>query len=52
VHGSLSRAGKVKGQTPKVEKQQKKKKPKGRAFQRLKFKKKFLCPQNDWKQKR
>jgi len=41
VHGSLSRAGKVKGQTPKVEKQDKKKKPKGRAFQHLKYKKKF-----------
>ena len=26
VHGSLARAGKVKGQTPKVEKQKKKKK--------------------------
>jgi len=29
VHGSLARAGKVKGQTPKVEKQEKKKKPTG-----------------------
>ncbi|AFP65362.1 40S ribosomal protein S30 (nucleomorph) [Chroomonas mesostigmatica CCMP1168] len=44
VHGSLARAGKVKGQTPKVEKKQKKKLPKGRAFQRLKYKKKMLQP--------
>jgi small subunit ribosomal protein S30e len=34
VHGSLARAGKVKGQTPKVEKQEKKKTPKGRAKKR------------------
>jgi len=31
VHGSLARAGKVKHQTPKVEKQEKKKKKTGRA---------------------
>lgn len=31
VHGSLARAGKVKGQTPKVEKQEKRKKKTGRA---------------------
>lgn len=37
VHGSLSRAGKVRAQTPKVEVQEKPKKPKGRAGQRLKF---------------
>jgi small subunit ribosomal protein S30e len=42
VHGSLARAGKVKGQTPKVEKQKKKKQPRGRAFQRLKYKRRFL----------
>ena len=35
VHGSLARAGKVKSQTPKVEKQEKKKSPKGRAKKRL-----------------
>jgi len=29
VHGSLARAGKVKGQTPKVEPTDKKKKPRG-----------------------
>ena len=32
VHGSLARAGKVKGQTPKVEKQKKKKKTKRSFF--------------------
>merc|ERR1711941_54097 len=31
VHGSLARAGKVKGQTPKVDKEEKKKKKTGRA---------------------
>ena len=31
VHGSLSRAGKVRNQTPKVDKQEKQKQPKGRA---------------------
>merc|ERR1711972_1264520 len=31
VHGSLARAGKVRGQTPKVEAQEKKKKKTGRA---------------------
>jgi small subunit ribosomal protein S30e len=35
VHGSLARAGKVKSQTPKVEKEEKKKTPKGRARKRL-----------------
>ena len=35
VHGSLARAGKVKSQTPKVEKQEKKKVPKGRAKKRM-----------------
>jgi small subunit ribosomal protein S30e len=42
VHGSLARAGKVKGQTPKVEKQEKRKKPKGRAFKRLLYVKRFV----------
>jgi len=41
VHGSLARAGKVKGQTPKVDKQEKQKKiPKGRAKKRLQFERK------------
>ncbi|EEF31532.1 conserved hypothetical protein [Ricinus communis] len=36
VHGSLARAGKVRGQTPKVAKQdKKKKKPRGRAHKRM-----------------
>ncbi|AEA38992.1 40S ribosomal protein S30 (nucleomorph) [Cryptomonas paramecium] len=42
VHGSLARAGKVKAQTPKVEKQVKPKKPRGRAFQRFKYNRKIL----------
>ncbi|CAD6578190.1 MAG: hypothetical protein TREMPRED_002132 [Tremellales sp. Tagirdzhanova-0007] len=37
VHGSLARAGKVKSQTPKVESQEKKKKPKGRARKRAQY---------------
>ena len=41
VHGSLSSAGKVKSKTPKVEKKDKAKKPRGRAYQRLKFKRRF-----------
>ncbi|WP_218109473.1 30S ribosomal protein S30e, partial [Enterobacter hormaechei] len=35
VHGSLARAGKVRGQTPKVDKQEKKKKKTGRAKRRI-----------------
>ncbi|KAI8610708.1 ribosomal protein S30, partial [Chytriomyces sp. MP71] len=42
VHGSLARAGKVKGQTPKVEKQEKKKTPKGRAKKRLLYTRRFV----------
>ena len=42
VHGSLARAGKVRGQCPKVEKQDKPKKPKGRANQRLKYNRRFV----------
>lgn len=41
VHGSLARAGKVKGQTPKVEKQTKKRKKCGRARRRILFQKRF-----------
>ena len=37
VHGSLARAGKVKGQTPKVEKQEKKKQKTGRAKRRMQY---------------
>jgi len=42
VHGSLARAGKVRGQTPKVAKMEKPKVPKGRAFQRLKYNRRFV----------
>lgn len=42
VHGSLARAGKVKGQTPKVEKQERKrKKLTGRAKRRIQFNRRF-----------
>lgn len=42
VHGSLARAGKVKGQTPKVEKAEKKKKATGRAKRRLQYNRRFV----------
>jgi len=42
VHGSLARAGKVKGQTPKAEKQDKKKKPRGRAFKKMLYNRRFV----------
>ncbi|OJD14086.1 40S ribosomal protein S30 [Emergomyces pasteurianus Ep9510] len=42
VHGSLARAGKVKSQTPKVEPQEKKKTPKGRAKKRLQHTRRFV----------
>ncbi|SMQ45690.1 unnamed protein product [Zymoseptoria tritici ST99CH_3D7] len=42
VHGSLARAGKVKAQTPKVEPQEKKKTPKGRAKKRLTYVRRFV----------
>jgi small subunit ribosomal protein S30e len=42
VHGSLARAGKVKGQTPKVEKQEKKKKVTGRAKKRMLYNRRFV----------
>ncbi|KAF1808872.1 ribosomal protein S30, partial [Eremomyces bilateralis CBS 781.70] len=42
VHGSLARAGKVKSQTPKVEKQEKKKVPKGRAKKRIQYTRRFV----------
>lgn len=42
VHGSLSRAGKVKGQTPKVEKQEKKKKKTGRAKRRIQYNRRYV----------
>ena len=42
VHGSLARAGKVRGQTPKVAPQEKGKKPTGRACKRLKYNRRFV----------
>ncbi|OCF34460.1 40S ribosomal protein S30 [Kwoniella heveanensis CBS 569] len=42
VHGSLARAGKVKSQCPKVEKQEKKKQPKGRAKKRMQYNRRFV----------
>jgi small subunit ribosomal protein S30e len=42
VHGSLARAGKVKGQTPKVVKAEKQKKPTGRAKKRMLYNKRFV----------
>ncbi|CAL6359293.1 unnamed protein product [Bathycoccus prasinos] len=42
VHGSLARAGKVRGQTPKVAKQETKKRPKGRAGKRIVYNRRFV----------
>merc|ERR1712209_21082 len=42
VHGSLARAGKVRGQTPKVEAQEKKKKKTGRAKRRTQYNRRFV----------
>nr|CAB3244888.1 ubiquitin-like protein FUBI [Phallusia mammillata] len=42
VHGSLARAGKVKGQTPKVDAQEKKKKKTGRAMRRMQYNRRFV----------
>ena len=42
VHGSLARAGKVRGQTPKVAKQHKKKKPYGHAHKRMQYNRRFV----------
>merc|ERR1711884_932514 len=42
VHGSLARAGKVRGQTPKVEGQEKKKKKTGRAKRRIRYNRRFV----------
>ncbi|PHJ16036.1 40s ribosomal protein [Cystoisospora suis] len=41
VHGSLARAGKVKNQTPKVAKKEKKKPLTGRARKRQQFNRRF-----------
>merc|ERR1711899_655952 len=42
VHGSLARAGKVRGQTPKVEAGEKKKKKTGRAKRRMQYNRRFV----------
>ncbi|XP_043744498.1 ubiquitin-like protein FUBI [Cervus elaphus] len=42
VHGSLARAGQVRGQTPKVAKQEKKKKKTGRAKRRMQYNWRFV----------
>merc|ERR1719147_428751 len=42
VHGSLARAGKVRGQTPKVDKQEAKKKKTGRAKRRMQYNRRFV----------
>merc|ERR1712110_1156437 len=42
VHGSLARAGKVRGQTPKVEAGEKKKKKTGRAKRRIQYNRRFV----------
>merc|ERR1711966_256639 len=41
-HGSLARAGKVRGQTPKVDKQDSKKKVTGRAKRRIQYNRRFV----------
>merc|ERR1712241_148807 len=42
VHGSLARAGKVRGQTPKVDTQEKKKKKTGRTKRRIQYNRRFV----------
>lgn len=42
VHGSLARAGKVKNQTPKVEKKEKKSQVVGRAKKRIQYNRRFV----------
>lgn len=42
VHGSLARAGKVRNQTPKKEKAEKKKTVKGRAKKRIQYNRRFV----------
>ena len=42
VHGSLARAGKVRGQTPKVEAQEKKKRVVGRSKRRVQYNRRFV----------
>lgn len=46
VHGSLARAGKVKGQTPKVDPEEKRKPKTGRAKRRLQYNRRFVTESN------
>lgn len=46
VHGGLARAGKVRGQTPKVPKAENQKKKRGRALKRLQFNKRCIEGKN------
>lgn len=54
VHGSLARAGKVKGQTPKVEAQEKRKKKTGRAKRRIQYRRRFVtvAHSSSWRRRR
>jgi small subunit ribosomal protein S30e len=40
-HGTLAKAGKVRKQTPKVAKKEKKKSPRGRAYKRMLYNRRF-----------
>jgi small subunit ribosomal protein S30e len=42
VHGSLTRAGKVRNATPKVQPTEKPKKPRGRAYKRMLYNRRFV----------
>lgn len=42
MHGSLARAGKVRNQTPKKEKAEKKKTARGRAKKRIQYNRRFV----------
>eukprot|EP00116_Pleurobrachia_bachei_P017975 sb/3478237/ len=53
VHGSLARAGKVKGQTPKVAKEEDKKKKKtGRCKRRIQYNRRFSTAVNQFGRKK
>merc|ERR1712173_323397 len=52
VHGSLARAGKVKGQTPKVDKEDKKKKKTGRCARRAQYNRRFVTAANSFGRKK
>merc|ERR1712184_29955 len=52
VHGSLARAGKVKGQTPKVEAEEKRKRKTGRAAKRAQYNARFVTTSSAFSGKR